>query len=406
MNILLVTPNYYPFIGGVETHARQVAYELAKVHQVRVAAVNFAPCCLPSWLGVLHSNLLAPSYSSFQDGPISVHALTPSWYDRLKMLPIALRTLPFNHYTYYALRRLGYECYHSAYLPKLRQLLQGVDIVHSLAFEYLGWAVQAASQELGIPFVCTPFVHPHQWGGDEANVAYYKSSQAVIALLGSDQQHLLSLGVPASNLHVIGVSPDLPPTVDPKGFCSRHGLEGVPLVLYIGRMMPQKGAKALLAATKKVWQVLPEARFVFIGPLLPESAQWFENTDSRILYLGKVSNQEKANALAACDVFCMPSLSEILPTVYLEAWSYGKPVVGGKADGLPELIEGNQAGISVSQDPEEISDAVTKLLLNSQLSQCYGKSGQELVTRNYTVEAVVSRLEILYSHLVSVEGSQ
>jgi hypothetical protein len=42
----------------------------------------------------LYNNLLAPTYSSFQDGDIPVHAVTPSLSDRLRLLPILLRTLP------------------------------------------------------------------------------------------------------------------------------------------------------------------------------------------------------------------------------------------------------------------------------------------------------------------------
>ena len=48
-----------------------------------------------------------------------------------------------------------------------------------------------------------------------------------------------------------------------------------PVILYVGRMMPQKGAKGLLDAADRVWQRLPEARFGFIGPGTPESDAWF-----------------------------------------------------------------------------------------------------------------------------------
>ena len=89
--------------------------------------------------------------------------------------------------------------------------------------------------------------------------------------------------------------------------------------------MQQKGAPAILAAAQSVWQKQPEARFVFIGPASPVEQEMFKSCDSRILYLGRVDPQEKADALAACDIFCMPSMSEILPTVYLEAWSLGRP---------------------------------------------------------------------------------
>ena len=180
-------------------------------------------------------------------------------------------------------------------------------------------------------------------------------------------------------LATIGVSPDLPEVTDPKAFRQRHGLEDVPVILYVGRMMPQKGAKALLAAAKEVWNTIPTSRFVFIGPSTVESEEWFKDPDPRIIYLGRVSQQEKADALAACDIFCMPSLSEILPTVYLEAWSYAKPVIGGHAEGLPDLIEGNNAGIAVGQNSDDIAIAVLRILQEPALGQQFGLAGQLLV---------------------------
>jgi len=406
MNILLIAQNYHPCVGGVETHARQVAQALRTKHSIQVVAGNFASCQLPSQLGTLHTNLLAPAYASHWDGNVQIHAFTPTWAERIRMLPIAVRTIPkLRRYAYNALYEFGYPWYRRVYFPRLLQLMQGMDVVHSLAGGYLGWTAQAAAQELGIPFVCTPFVHPHQWGDEPASVAYYQRSQAVIGLVESDRQYLESLGVPAENLHTVGVSPDLPPTSDPQQFRQQHGLVDVPLIVYAGRMMPQKGAKALLDSTALVWQTLPEAHFVFIGPSTAESTLWFQQPDPRVLYLGKVSHQEKANALAACDVFCMPSVSEILPTVYLEAWSYGKPVIGGLAEGLPALVAGNQAGITVSQAPEQVAEAVIKLLQNPDLRAQFGSAGQALVTQNYTVEAVVSSLETLYSQLIPTHAA-
>ncbi len=400
MNILLITQNYYPLIGGVEIHARQVAHELAKTHSVRVVSGNFTPCQLPSRLAMLHTNLLAPSYTNYEDNGVPVHALTPSWSDRLKMLPIAVRAIPkIQRYAYNALNEFGYSWFRSVYFAKLLHLMQGVDVVHSLAGGYLGQTAQAAAQSLGIPFVCTTFMHPHQWGDDAASVAYYQRSQAVIALTQSERQHLLSLNISADTIHVIGVSPDLPPTSDPAGFRKQHSLESFPLVLFVGRMMLEKGAKALLEATKAVWKQLPETRFVFIGPPTAESAEWFSHTDPRILYLGKVSPQEKADALAACDLFCMPSISESFGIVYLEAWSYCKPVIGGDAYVSPELIVDNQAGVVTSQNASSISEAIINLLADPKLRQRYGQAGYSLTMEQYAPKVIVRKLETLYSGL-------
>ena len=168
--------------------------------------------------------------------------------------------------------------------------------------------------------------------------------------------------------------------------------------------MPQKGAKALLEAAPLVWEQAPNTQFVFIGPALPGSEKWFEQADPRIQYLGKVDIQTKADALAACDIFCMPSMSEILPTVYLEAWSYGKPVIGGLAHGLAELVEGNGAGLVSSQNPPELAGSLTRLLREPQQSQRMGMVGKQLVEQRYSVTAVTEALEILYTEQIASES--
>ena len=401
MKLLLITQYYYPFIGGVETHVRQVAQEfLRQGHEVEIVAATFSTCPLSASNAVLYFNLLTPVYDSYKDGEVQVHALTPKLFDRIRMLPIAVRALPKIGGKFYTeLNRFGYPFYKSVFLDRLKALMKDVDVVHSLAGNYLGWTAQAAAQDLGIPVVCTPFVHPHQWGDDPMSIEYYQKSDAVIGLLKSDRDYLESIGVSEEKLHTIGVSPDLPTSANPEAFRQRYGLENHPVVLYTGRMMPQKGAQALLSSIGEVWKTNPEVRFIFIGPHTVESQTWFDKVDPRVQYLGKVSHQEKADALAACDVFCMPSMSEILPTVYLEAWSYGKPVVGGYAEGLPELIENNRAGIAVPQRSDDIAQALLRIIQNPELCQQMGRSGQALVETQYSVPAVVQQLQNLYNGL-------
>jgi phosphatidylinositol alpha-1,6-mannosyltransferase len=402
MKVLLITQHYLPFIGGVEVHIRQLATEFcARGHDAQVVAVNFAPPRRSSRLNVLHQSLLAPQYKSYRDGEVLVRALTPSGLDRLRLAPIALRAAPLVNY--HALNRFGYLIYKRVFAPRLHRLMRDADLVHSFAFGHLGWTAQAVARELKIPFVCTPFVHPQQWGDGPDDVAYYRRADAVIALVETDKQYLASLGVPESRLHVIGVSPNLPTNTDPAGFRSGHGLGGSPVVLYVGRMMPQKGAAATLAAAPLVWQKMPDVRFIFIGPANPAEAGQFRNCDPRIKYLGKVTEQEKADAFSCCDIFCMPSTSEILPTVYLEAWSYNKPVVGGTAHGLRELVEGNGAGLIAEQKPEPLAGILLRLLENPRLRSQFGEHGQRLVHERYSVRAVTQSFCSLYSDLVVAE---
>lgn len=397
MKILFVAQRYHPFIGGVETQTRLVAHELAKRHSVEVAAVNFAAPTLPARLQMLEDSLLAPSYKSFSDEGVAVHALTPSLMDRVRMLPIGVRALPrIQRYAYHALQRFGFRWYRAVYLAKLEALVRRMDVVHSVAGGYLGWVALEAAKRHGVPFVCTPYVHPGQHGDDPESTAYYKGADAVFALLETDRRLLLDLGVAPEKLHISGVVPLLPPSSDPVGFRERHGLQDKPIVLFVGRIVAYKGARALLDAATNVWQEKPDTHFLFIGPLDREAQGWFDGVDPRIRYLGRVSEQEKADALAACDVFSMPSNFEILPAVYLEAWSYAKPVIGGKAHGLTELIEGNQAGVTVEQNALAIAAHIRAFLGDPERRKTMGERGKALVQDRYSTEALVRIFESVY----------
>ena len=400
MNLLLVTQYYLPFVGGVEAHVRQVARAfVAAGHGVQLAATNFAPVHRPVRTAMLGTGLLAPTVADHEADGIPVAAVTPAGRtDRLRLLPSAVRAVPkLQRHAYHGLNRFAYRAaYRPVFGPRLRRLAANVDVVHSFSFGHLGWAAGEAARAAGAGLVVTPFVHPGHWGDGPDDVAFYRSADAVIGLIDTDSAYLASLGVDRAKLHTIGVSPDLPTTVDPAGFRGRHGLGNAPLILYVGRMMAQKGASAVLAAMAEVWAAAPEARFMFVGPATNAEVAQFAGLDARATYLGKVPAQEKADALAACDVFAMPSMSEILPTVYLEAWLYGKPVVGGRARGLPELVEGSGSGVPVSQDGPAVAAAVLGLLNDPDRRRRLGEAGRLLVERQYSVPAVTAQLSNLY----------
>ncbi len=403
MKITLVTHNYAPFTGGIETHAEQMAHALsARGHEITVAALNFGRFPVPRRLKALDQSLLAKrTGEDRRDGPVRVVSLGPRWPERLKMLPLLLRCMPVLPRWFHAeFDRVTHPFHEWAFAPELTRAIRGANVVHTLATFDLGWTAGAVARRLGVPLVCTPFAHPGQWGDGPIDIAFYKRCDAVIGLLGSDRDHLARLGVSPEKLHTIGVSPSVPPPLDPAGFRRQAGCTGAePLILYVGRMTAYKGATAMLAAAPLVWERFPTARFVFIGPGNASETAIFDGADPRIKYLGRVEDQTKADALAACDVFSMPSVSEILPTVYLEAWSFGKPVVGGTAHGVPELVEGNRAGITAEQTGRSVADAVNRLLGDPALARELGENGRRLVEEQYSVAAVAGALERLYEEV-------
>lgn len=406
MKIGFICSNYFPLVGGVEVHARQISLELSKRHQVVVGAMRFETSQLPQRLKALQNHLLVPKANHRSDGNVSIFSLSPSYWDRVALLPLALRVVPrLQRWFHHEINRFTHPFYARVIVPKIKKALWDCDIIHGLVHGDIGWAAQKAARALGVPFVCTPFVHPGQWGDGPNDIAFYQRSDAVIGLVETDRAHLQKIGVPANKLHVIGVSPDLPAlpqNYDASHFRKKHGIATeAKIVLYVGRMMKEKGSTAMLESTSHIWKQYPDTQFLFVGPASESEIRLFKNLDTRVRYLGRLSQEEKADAMAACDVFCMPSISEILPTVYLEAWKLGKPVVGGCAPGLRELVEGNHAGFCSSQNPEELAKPLIRLLGNAQLRQNMGCNGQALVEKHYSVSSITNQLESLYSQLLS-----
>ncbi len=99
------------------------------------------------------------------------------------------------------------------------------------------------------------------------------------------------------------------------------------------------------------------------------------------VFTGMLLGEELSQAYASGDVFVMPSESETLGLVVLEAMSSGVPVVGARAGGIPDIIPGDDEGkTGFLFDPGDIEDCLSKLepLLRSQeLRESIGKAARQ-----------------------------
>ena len=138
----------------------------------------------------------------------------------------------------------------------LRDAVDGAEIVHSIAREWVG-PLERAAREAGAAFVETPLVHPGQrFSGDgAADIARYRRDDAVIALTEWEAHWYRTRG--ARSVHVTGLGPILAPLPDVP-------MDGA-TVLFVGRKERYKGYHALRDAAEIVWRSRPEARFVAIG---------------------------------------------------------------------------------------------------------------------------------------------
>ena len=175
------------------------------------------------------------------------------------------------------------------------------------------------------------------------------------------------------------------------------------MVLFLGQHYPYKGFRQVAEAAKKVWENVPDTRFVFIGPAVGQSEIVFkEMSEPRIIRLGKVSLQEKTDALAACTLLCVPSTQESFGGVYAEAWCFGKPVIGCDIPAVAEVITHQKDGFLIPQAPTEIASKIISLLENPTEAEAMGAAGKAKVEAKYTWNRIAENVDAIYNELLAV----
>lgn len=286
-------------------------------------------------------------------------------------------------------QRLAIALFVRAYEPAIaRAVPRDTGLVHWVGsgWELLGFAALRVARRRGAVFTVLPAIHPGSWGDSAVDSWLYASADGVLALSEAERTLLLRLGVQDSRISVVGLGPGVGDQGDGTAFRARHALGDRPLVLYVARKERYKGYHALAEAVERVRRSLPSTMLVAIGapaqspePRLPAEA---------LLDLGAADDAEKADALAACDVLCVPSAGESFGIVYLEAWQYAKPVVVGPAPASRELVEHGVTGLHVDQRAEDIEAALLRLLGDPAAARAMGARGQALQSDRYTWRSV------------------
>nr|GME15426.1 sulfoquinovosyl transferase SQD2-like [Ipomoea batatas] len=160
-----------------------------------------------------------------------------------------------------------------------------------------------------------------------------------------------------------------------------NGEPDKPLIVHVGRL----GVEKSLDFLKRVMDKIPEARIAFIGdgPYRGELEKMFSGMPA--VFTGMLQGEELSQAYASGDVFVMPSESETLGQVVLEAMSSGLPVVAARAGGIPEIISDDQQGkIGYLFNPGDLDDCLRKLkplLWDPELRETIGKAARDEVEK-------------------------
>jgi glycosyltransferase involved in cell wall biosynthesis len=257
-----------------------------------------------------------------------------------------------------------------ALLPLLQRIHSRFpfDVIDAEFFWPDGAAALHLSRALGVPFSVTARGSDvqywmHRRGVAEQILEAANEAGGMLAVSAALGKVMAGFGMPADRIrtHYTGIDRDRFSPVDRAEAKAELGVAG-PLIVTVGALIPGKGQRLAIEAAER----LPEANLFLIGQgpdrRALEAMIRHKRLGGRVRLLGARSHAEVAMLMAAADVMLLPSYSEGLANVWVEALASGTPVVTCDVGGAREVIDRPEAGALVPHEPDAIAAAVARIL--------------------------------------------
>jgi len=378
VNTLIVVQRYgEEVVGGSEGHARVVADRLAARHQVEIATTT----ALDYWTWAPHF----PAGTSTLDGiPVHRFAVEAGRSPEFKASETKL-----NGPDHDLADELEWPRVQGPHVPALYEFLhREADRFDAIVF----YTYIYAPTVLGLPVVPGKAVlistaHDELALGLAPYRALFHLPRAIGYLTPEERalvhRRFRNEQVPGV---VLGIGMDPPPVGEAAAFRARHGISGL-LIAYLGQVTAGKGCDELIADWTTYRESGGEGTLVLAGNLglaIPERPD--------VRALGRVSDEEKADLLAAADVLVLPSHLESLGIVLLEAWQVGIPVLVPAWNAVTAGQVGRSGGGRTYASHEAFGDELRAILADAPR---YGEAGRHWVSAECAWDAFDDRLESL-----------
>ena len=364
LSLLMVARDYPPEVGGIQTYAAELARRFA------ASCANFA--------------VLAPRTGDA--GAVDDDSLFP-------VHRVASGTGGFPLAAAWSIPRLVREHRFSATFHTEWQSALGADRAVR-AGRLTRYFVAAHGRELLLRPVAR--VPPAQWVYDRTRRRVLAGASGLFPVSRYTSGLLRAIDPDLRRIAIVsnGTDPQRFRPLDPTPLRRTLGLSDDPVLLTVGRLVPHKGIDTVLLALRQVRERVPNIRYLVVGegadrPRLEQLVATYQ-LDSQVRFLGRVSSDELPQYFAACDLFVTPSRAEPpsvegFGLVFLEANACGKPVIGTRCGGIPEAVVDGETGLLVDVDqPEQLADAITRLLLDRELARHLGTRGRQRVIEAFT----------------------
>jgi glycosyltransferase involved in cell wall biosynthesis len=271
-----------------------------------------------------------------------------------------------------------------------------------------------AARRAGIPAVAVS----RGWTGESWRVRLYERLDRfhlrfmdhVIAVSEAQAEKVRRAGVRASRVRVIhnAIDPERFVDPDPRYRTKLEKFFRTPkshILAAAGRLSPEKGFDVFLGAAARVLEAQPDVGFVLFGhgamKQLLQQQVTFLGLGGSVVLAGFRNDLDRF--ISQLDLFVLPSYTEGLPNVVLEACAAGVPVVATEVGGTPEVIADGVSGFLVPPgDPDALAGKILEALEDEERLREVGFMGRERVLEQFTFPAQVAEYLRLFEALGAV----
>ncbi len=267
-----------------------------------------------------------------------------------------------------------------------------------------------AALRLGIPTAAVS----RGWTAEDRKVRGYewldrrflRFADLIVAVSHGQRAKILALGIPPERVRVIHNCIDAETPLGAPAVPLRWELGLGPQTLLVasaGRLSPEKNFEGLIRVAARVTAKVPAAHFVVFGEggrreALEEAVR---RGGLRERFLLPGFRRDFTALLPQIDLFVLPSLTEGLPNVVLEAFAARRPVVATAVGGTPEVVVDGEGGFLVRPEEEErMAERIVELLGSAALRERMGESGRRRVCEHFSPVRQAEAYGALYDELL------
>ena len=227
------------------------------------------------------------------------------------------------------------------------------------------------------------------------SVYVLKNADIVTTVTIEMKDSLVSCGVPGNKIEVIYNG------VDVNFFTPKKRPFNGFRILYVGRLVHEKGLEELIEAVGKTRNLFPEIclRIVGDGPMRKDLDLMIDNLSIRehVIFEGFRPHSEISGYMDESDLFVLPSYSEGMPLVVLEAMASGIPVIASRVGGVPEVIRDGFNGFLVEpKDSEALAKRIEEVLSDRDLLRKVSINAAATIRQGFSVEKAAEKISRLY----------